>query len=589
MIGSYRQGDDTYTLWAQSQNPHLLRQWIADHTLRVPEHKLRVVSPDVGGGFGQKIFEYPEDAVVLWASKLLGRPVRWTGTRSENLLVDTYARDHVSQGAMAFDDDGRILALDIDTIASVGGYLNGMGAGICGAFYPVHLTGLYDIPAARCRIRGVYTNTTPTDAYRGAGQPEAAFLLERLLDTAAREMNVDPFDLRSRNVLEPDQFPYTSAMGRLYDSGNYPGLIEITKAESRYEELRREQRESADGGLRMGIGIAGVVESTGGPSSRNAATIGRRIPTYDSATVRVHPSGTVTVMCGGHSHGQGHATTFAQIAAEMLGCDINSVDIVEGDTDRTPFGLGTFGSRTLLVVGIAITRAVDKVIAKGAKIAAHLMECDDKDVVFEAGRYTIAGTNQSVDFTEIVKAAYLVENYPEDLEPGLEETAFYDPPGRATTSGIHLCVVLVDPTDGTIRLRDYWSIDDVGRAINPMVVEGQLHGGIVQGLGQVLMENCVYDESGQLLTGTFMDYAMPRAEDVPSFATAFQETLNPDNPLGAKGVGESGAIGPPPAVVNAVVDALADLGVRHIDMPLTPERVWKAIRDAAKSADGDGV
>ena len=589
VIGSHRQGDDTYTLWVQSQNPHLLRQWIADHTLRVPEHKLRVVSPDVGGGFGQKIFEYPEDAVVLWASRLLGRPVRWTATRSENLIVDTYARDHVSQGAMAFDSNGYILALDIETIASVGGYLNGMGAGICGAFYPVHITGLYDIPAVRCRIRGVYTNTTPTDAYRGAGQPEAAFLLERLLDTAAREMNVDPFDLRSRNVLEPDQFPYTSAMGRLYDSGNYPGLIEITKAESRYEELRREQRESAKGRQRMGIGIAGFVESTGGPSSRNAATIGRRVPTYDSATVRVHPSGTVTVMCGGHSHGQGHATTFAQIAAEMLGCDIDSVDIVEGDTDRTPFGLGTFGSRTLLVVGIAITRAVEKVIAKGAKIAAHLMECDEKDVVFDSGRYTIVGTNRSTIFTDVVEAAYRVENYPENLEPGLEETAFYDPPGRATTSGIHLCVVLVDPSDGTIRLRDYWSIDDVGRAINPMVVEGQLHGGIVQGLGQALMENCVYDESGQLLTGTFMDYAMPRAEDVPSFATAFQETLNPDNPLGAKGVGESGAIGPPPAVVNAIVDALADLGVRHIDMPLTPERVWKTIRDAAKSADGDSV
>ena len=584
LIGDHQRGDDSYTLWAQSQNPHLLRQWIADNSLQVPEHKIRVVSPDVGGGFGQKVYHYPEEATVLWASRLLGRPVRWTATRSDHFIVDTYARDHVTKCAMAFAEDGKILAIDIDTIANIGGYLSGMGAGIPGAFYPPHITGLYDIPTARCRVRAIYSNTTPVDAYRGAGQPEAAFTLERLLDTAAREMNVDPLALRARNVVEPDRFPFSNPIGRHYDSGNFPGLIETLKDVAGYEKLRREQRQGRRDGMRLGIGISGVVESTGGPSSRIASKIGRRIPGYDSASARVHPSGKVTVFCGGHSHGQGHATTFAQIAAEMLGCDIGSVAIVEGDTDRTPFGVGTFGSRTLLTVGMAVTHAVDKVIKKGLKIAAHLMECDASDVVFASGRYTIAGTNRSVEFVDIARAAYRMDDFPEDLEPGLEETAFYDPPGRATSSGIHLCTALVDPMDGSVKLRDYWSIDDVGRVINPMVVEGQIQGGIAQGIGQALLEHCVFDDSGQLLTGSFMDYAMPRADNLPSIGTEFQETLCLDNPLGAKGVGESGTIGAPAAVVNAVVDALSDLGVRHIDMPLTPERVWQAIRAATDSS-----
>ena len=580
LIGDYRQGDASYTLWAQSQNPHLLRQWIADNSLKVPEHKVRIVSPDVGGGFGQKIYHYPEEATVLWASRTLGRPVRWTATRSDHFAVDTYARDHVTRCAMAFDGEGRILALDVDTIANVGAYLSGMGAGIPGAFYPPHITGLYDVPTARCRVRGIYSNTTPVDAYRGAGQPEAAFTLERLMDTAARELMMDPLELRAKNVVPPGRFPFTNAIGRHYDSGDYPGLLRMLKDVAGYDRLLKEQRGGRDDGLRMGIGLSGVVESTGGPSSRISSKVGRRVPGYDSASVRVHPSGKVTAFCGGHSHGQGHATTFAQIVAEMLGCDIGSVEIVEGDTDRTPFGLGTFGSRTLLTVGMAVTHAVDKVIKKGLKIAAHLMECDAKDVVFESGRYTIAGTNLSVGFVDVARAAYRIDNYPEDLEPGLEETAFYDPPGRATSSGIHLCVALVDPTDGTVGLRDYWSVDDVGRVVNPMVVEGQIQGGVAQGVGQAILEHCVFDEDGQLLTGSFMDYAMPRADDLPSIGTEFQETLCADNPLGAKGVGESGTIGAPAAVVNAVVDALSAFGVRHIDMPLTPERVWKAVRDA---------
>ncbi len=583
LIGDYREGDDSYTLWTQSQNPHLLRQWIADNSLKVPEHKVRVVSPDVGGGFGQKIYHYPEEAVVLWASWTLRRPVRWTATRSDHFVVDTHARDHVTRCAMALDGEGRILALDIDTIANVGAYLSGMGAGIPGAFYPPHVTGLYDVPAARCRVRGVYSNTTPVDAYRGAGQPEAAFTLERLMDTAARELKMDPLELRANNVVPPDRFPFSNAVGRHYDSGDYPGLLKLLEDAAGYSALVKERRERRDDGLRMGIGLSGVVESTGGPSSRAASGAGRRVPCYDSACARVHPSGKLTVFCGGHSHGQGHATTFAQIAAEMLGCDIRSVEIVEGDTDRTPFGLGTFGSRTLLTVGMAVTHAVHKVIGKGRKIAAHLMECDARDVVFESGRYTIAGTNRGVGFADVARAAYRIDDYPEDLEPGLEETAFYDPPGRATSSGIHLCVVLVDPVDGTVRLRNYWTVDDVGRVINPMVVEGQIHGGVAQGVGQALLEHCRFDESGQLPAGSFMDYAMPRADHLPSIGTEFQETLCADNPLGAKGVGESGTIGAPAAVVNAVVDALSEFGVRHIDMPLTPERVWRAVRGGRTS------
>jgi len=589
LIGNHQRGDDSYTLWGQSQNPHLLRQWIADNSLQVPEHKVRVVSPDVGGGFGQKIYHYPEEATILLASRLLGRPVRWTATRSDNFIVDTYARDHVTQCAMAFDGDGKILAIDIDTIANIGGYLSGMGAGIPGAFYPPHITGLYDIPAARCRVRAIYSNTTPVDAYRGAGQPEAAFTLERLLDKAAREMKIDPLALRARNVMGPERFPFSNPIGRLYDNGDYPGLIKMLKDVVRYEDLRMEQRQSRDDGLCLGVGISGVVESTGAPSSRNASKVGRRIPTYDSASARVHPSGKVTIFCGGHSHGQGHATTFAQIAAEMLGCDLSSVEIIEGDTDRTPFGLGTFGSRTLLTAGVAITHAVDKVIKKGLKIAAHLMECDAKDVVFESGQYTIVGTNRSVEFVDVANAAYRLDNYPLELEPGLEEIAFYDPPGRATTSGIHLCVVLVDPVTGSVRLRNYWSIDDVGRVINPMIVEGQIHGGVAQGVGQALLEHCVFDDSGQMLTGSFMDYAMPRADNLPAIGTEFQETLCLDNPLGAKGVGESGAIGAPPAVVNAVVDALSAFSVHHIDMPLTSERVWRAIRAADDSTGVAGA
>jgi carbon-monoxide dehydrogenase large subunit len=574
----YEPSDDRYTLWTSSQNPHLVRKWLAECSLQIPEHRVRVVSPDVGGGFGQKISHYPEEPLVVWAARLFGCPVRWRGTRSENLLEDTQARDHVTTCEMGFDADGRILGVRVDTVAALGGYASAFGASIPGYFYAPLLSGMYRIPAIYARVRGVYTNTVPTDAYRGAGRPEATYVVERLIEAGARQLGIDVAELRSRNFIKVGDFPYVSPTGMRYDSGNYPGLLEKILTASRYAELRAEQKRTAGSRQLLGIGFAAFVDTAGGSPSRLAARIGKRMAAWDSALIRVHPTGKITVFCGGHSHGQGHATTFAQIVAGRIGCSVEDVDIIEGDTDRVPFGHGTYASRSLSVIGIAISKATDKVIEKGRRIAAHLLECSSTDLKFTRGRYVIDGTDRAVDFNTIVHSAHNLHNYPADLEPGLEETAFYDPPGTNVPSSIHLCTVLVDRDTGVVCLRDYWSVDDVGLVINPMIVEGQVHGGLAQGIGQALFEGVVYDDTGQLITGSFMDYTMPRASDLPSFRTAFQETLSPDNPLGVKGAGECGTIGAPAAVVNAVIDALAPLGVRSLDMPLTPLRVWSAIK-----------
>jgi carbon-monoxide dehydrogenase large subunit len=585
LVGVYERNDDCYTLWAQSQNPHLLRLWLANDSLKVPEHKIRVISPDVGGGYGQKVCHYPEEPVVLWAARLLGRPVRWLATRAENLIVDAQARDHVTSCALALDGDQRICSLQVDTVANLGAYVIGFGAGIPGYFYVPLITGLYDIPAVYCRVRAVYTNTTPTDAYRGAGRPEATYVIERLVEKAAHELGIDVCQLRSRNFVQPHQFPYRNAVGTRYDSGNFPGLLARVAGAGRYEALRADQRRRQGGPLHLGIGLSGFVDSAGGANSRMAAKLGRRLGGYDAALVRVHPTAKVSVFCGAHSHGQGHSTTFAQLVADRLGVPLDDVDIIEGDTASTPFGHGTYGSRSLSVVGIAIVKATDKVIAKGLKIAAHLLESAEPDVEFANGRFIVRGTDRRVDFAEVVRAAYRLDNYPDDLDPGLEETAFYDPPGRNTPSAMHLCAVEVDTETGAVAVREFHTVDDVGRIINPLIVEGQIQGGLAQGIGQALLECCAYDRDGQLLTGSFMDYAMPRADQLPAFRSSFQETLSPDNPLGVKGAGESGTIGAPAAVVNAVVDALWDLGVRHIDMPLTPARVRQAISEAGRQAE----
>ena len=581
-VGLYHPDDERYTLWTSSQNPHLVRRWIAESSLKVPEHRVRVVSPDVGGGFGQKIAHYPEEPIVLWAAKRYSRPVCWNGTRSENLLEDTQARDHVTRCRMAFDPGGRILAIEVQTIAAIGAYASAFGPAIPGYFYAPLLAGMYRTPAIHARVRGVYTHTVPVDAYRGAGRPEATYVVERLVEAGARQMGIDPCEIRRRNFLQPGDFPYVSPVGMRYDSGNYEGLLAKLEALSGYAALREEQRRLRAGGALVGIGLAGFIDSSGGSPSRLAAQLGRRVASWDNALVRVHPTGKITVFCGGHSHGQGHATTFAQIVAERMHCALDDIEIVEGDTDRIAYGHGTYGSRSLSVIGVAVALAVEKIVAKGAKIAAHLLECSEADVTFKEGVYVLGGTDRSVGFLRVVRAAHQVDNYPPGLEPGLEESSFYDPPGRNVPAALQLCVVLVDADTGGVAIRDFWSVDDVGRVINPMIVEGQIHGGLGQGIGQALMENVLFDAEGQLLTGSFMDYAMPRAGDMPSFVTARQETRAPDNLLGVKGAGESGTIGAPAAVVNAVIDALAPLGIRSLDMPLTPMRVWSAI-EAAKS------
>ena len=583
-VGHYDRASDRYTLWTTTQNPHLVRQWLAEDTLLVPEQNIRVVAPDVGGGFGQKIYHYPEEPAVLWASKRVGRPVRWNSTRLENLSVDTHARDHLTRCRMAFDAEGKILALDVDTIADMGAYLSPFASCIPTYFYAPMLSEVYRIPHIYCRVRGAYTNTTPVDAYRGAGRPECLLVVERLLETAARDMGIEPFELRLRNLIQPEEFPYTTATKVTYDSGNYPGMLEIGRKLAKYEELRAEQARLREQGILMGIGMSAFVDAAGAGPSKLIASQGSHVGLWDVATIRVHPSGKISALCGSHSHGQSHATTFAQIIADRIGCDLDDIEIVEGDTDRIPYGMGTYASRSMSVVGAAIARGVDRVIDKGAKLAAHVLECSRADIEFKSGRFEIGGTDRALTFRQVAKLAYRGADYPAGFELGLEETVFHDPDNYNFPSGFHLCTVLVDADTGQVTLREYFAVDDVGLVVNPMVVEGQIHGGLAQGIGQALMEDCVYDKvSGQLLTASFMDYAMPRANDLPSFRLANQQTLSPNHPLGIKGAGESGTIGAPSAVTNAVIDALWHLGVRHIDMPLTPMRVWRAIK-AARNA-----
>ncbi|MGH6954604.1 MAG: xanthine dehydrogenase family protein molybdopterin-binding subunit, partial [Alphaproteobacteria bacterium] len=476
----------------------------------------------------------------------------------------------------------------VDTIACLGAYQTHRGAAIPGYFYVSSLPGPYKLGALWCRVRGAYTNTPPVHAYRGAGGPEAVFLMERLIDTGARALGLDPCQVRRRNLIGREEFPYRSAADVVYDSGDPPGLLDRLAALARYDELRAEQRRLRGQGVLMGIGLSGLIESFGAPSCVVGA-IFRHTSGWDRAVVRVHPTGKVTVLSGAHSHGQGHATTFAQIAADRLGCAIDDVEVVEGDTDRVPFGHGTFASRSTVTTGMAIVRAADRIRETCARIAAHMLECSEEDIERRHGSFAIRGTDRRVDFGEVVAAAHRADSLPDGVAPGLEESVTFDPSHATTAIAMHLAVVLVDPDTGRVMLRDYAAVDDSGRIINPLIVEGQVHGGLAQGIGQALMEHVAYDHStGQVLAASFMDYAMPRADDLPSFLTALQETPTPHNALGAKGAGESGTAGAPGAVANAVVDALSHLGVRHIDMPLSPFRVWRAIRGVPPS-DRPGV
>jgi aerobic carbon-monoxide dehydrogenase large subunit len=584
-IGEYDDADDMHTLYTTSQNPHVIRLLMGAFVLGIPEHKLRVVSPDVGGGFGSKIFHYAEEAFCTWAAKQVRRPVKWTSTRSEAFMSDAQGRDHVTKIELAMDENGKFLALRTDTYANMGAYLSTFAPSIPTWLHGVLLAGTYTTPLIYCNVKAVFTNTVPVDAYRGAGRPEATYSIERVVDKAAREMGIDPVELRRRNFVKPDQFPYQTPVAVVYDTGNYDATMDKLLEIADVAGFEARRQESAGRGKLRGLGIASYIEACGIAPSNVVGQLGARAGLYESATIRVNATGSISVFTGSHSHGQGHETTFAQVVAEMLGIDANQIDIVHGDTSRIPFGMGTYGSRSLAVGGSAIVRATEKVIAKAKKIAAHLMEASEGDVEFKDGRFTIAGTDKSVAWTDVTLAAYVPHNYPlESIEPGLEESAFYDPSNFTYPQGVYACEVEVDPETGGVEIVAFAAADDFGNIVNPMIVDGQVHGGIAQGVGQALMEAAAFDETGQLQSASYMDYAMPRAKDVPMYVVDHScATPCTHNPLGVKGCGEAGAIGSPPTVVNAVIDALQRGGhkVEHIDMPLSPARVWAAMNAAA--------
>ncbi|MDB5839386.1 MAG: carbon monoxide dehydrogenase [Herminiimonas sp.] len=583
-LASYSRADDSYTLYVTSQNPHVARLLLTAFVLGLPEHKVRVIAPDVGGGFGSKIFLYAEEAVLTWASKKVNRPIRWTSDRSEAFLTDAHGRDHATVAELAADKDGKFLAMRVHTVANLGAYLSTFASSVPTILYATLLAGQYTTPVIYCEVDGVFTNTVPVDAYRGAGRPEASYVVERLVSALAREMNIDQAEIRRRNFVRA--FPYQTPVALQYDIGDFDATLDGALELADVAGFPARRAEAEQRGKRRGLGFSTYIEACGLAPSNIAGALGARAGLFEVGEVRVHPTGSVSVFTGSHSHGQGHETTFAQIVAARLGMDVDNVAIVHGDTGRVPFGMGTYGSRSLSVGGSAIMKALDKIEAKGKKIAAHLLEAADSDIEFKDGKFTVAGTDKSVPFGQVAFAAYVPHNYPLDkLEPGLNETAFYDPVNFTYPGGAHICEVEVDVETGVVKVVSMTAVDDFGTIINPMIVEGQVHGGLAQGIGQALLENCVYDqESGQLLTGSFMDYCMPRASDFPMFKVDNRVTPCTHNPLGAKGCGEAGAIGSPPAVINAVIDALAPLGVTHIDMPASPERVWRAIQSAKKSA-----
>ncbi|MEC7842796.1 MAG: molybdopterin cofactor-binding domain-containing protein [Candidatus Latescibacterota bacterium] len=584
-IGDYDGARDHYTLYTTTQNPHVIRLLMCAFVMGLPEHKVRIVSPDVGGGFGSKIPHYAEEVIVVWSSKKVGRPVKWTAERSESFITDTHGRDHHTKAEMGFDQDENMVGLRVKTFASMGAYLSTFGPCIPTYLHGTLMQGLYTTPAVYVDVTAVFTTTTPVDALRGAGRPEATYLIERLVDQAAHEMEVDPVELRRKNFIPPfdgvNQPGYETQVALVYDSGDYEAVLKKALDMAGYEELRLEQAAGREQGRYIGIGLSTYIEACGIAPSAVVGSLGARAGLYESGTVRVQPTGKVTVLTGSHSHGQGHDTTFAQLVSDSLGIPMEDVEIVHGDTDLVPFGMGTYGSRSLAVGGVAISMSLDKVKEKGAKIAAHLLEAAEEDLEFAEGSWTVKGTDRSVGFGDVALTAYVPHNYPEGLEPGLEFTSFYDPANFTFPYGAHIAVVDVDVETGVVKLKRYIACDDVGNVVNPMIVDGQVHGGVTHGIGQALMEGAIYDDEGQLVNGSYMDYAMPRADDLPSFETGRTVTPCPHNPLGAKGAGETGTIGSTPAVVNAVIDALWSLGVRHLEMPLTPQRVWQAIREAS--------
>ena len=587
-IGDFNDANGEHTLYTTSQNPHVIRLLMGAFVLQIPEHKLRIYAPDVGGGFGAKIFHYAEEAIMTVAAKVLNRPVKWTSDRAEAFVSDAHGRDHVTKAELAMDADGKFLALRVDTLANMGAYLSTFAPSVPTYLHATLLAGQYTTPLIHANVRAVFTNTVPVDAYRGAGRPEATFVLERIVEKAAAEMGMSPVDIRRKNFIQPDQFPYDTPVALTYDIGDYEATMSAALKASDWDGFAARKAESARNGKLRGIGLSCYIEACGIAPSNIAGALGARAGLYEAATVRVNPTGSVQVFTGSHSHGQGHETTFAQVVSERLGLPLENIEIVHGDTSRIPFGMGTYGSRSLAVGGAALSNAVDKIVAKATKIAAHLMEASADDVEFDNGAFNVKGTDKQVAFGDVALTAYVPHNYPlEELEPGLEETAFYDPKNFTYPAGTYVCEVEVDPQTGVVELCSMHASDDFGNIINPMVVEGQVHGGLAQGIGQALLEAAVYDDDGQLLSGSYMDYAMPRADDLPSFTVDHQVTACTHNPLGVKGCGEAGAIGSPPAVINAIVNALGDYGVTHVEMPATPAKIWNIIHNAsaAKAAE----
>jgi carbon-monoxide dehydrogenase large subunit len=582
-VASYAPAMGDLTLWVTSQNPHVHRLLMAAFILGMPETKLRVIGPDVGGGFGSKIFVYNEEVVVSWASKTLGRPVKWTAERRESFLNDAHGRDHVTEAEMAFDAGGKITGLRVRTHANLGAYLSTFAPLIPSYLYGTLLSGVYKIPAIFCEVWGMLTNTAPVDAYRGAGRPEATYLLERLMDRAAAELGLDPAELRRRNLIPPftDGTPYQTPVAFAYDSGNYGPTLARALEMAGYDRARKEQAEARQQGRHLGIGVTTYIEACGPAPSAVAGSLGAGAGLWESGQVRVHPTGSVTVYTGSHSHGQGHETTFAQLVADQLGIPMEQVEVVHGDTAQIPFGMGTYGSRSACVGGTAILKSLDKVKEKGRRIAAHLLEASESDLTFEGGKWSVKGSpDRAKSWGDVALMAYLAHNIPQGMEPGLEATSFFDPPNFTFPFGAHVAIVEVDPETGQVKILKYVAVDDVGRVINPMIVDGMVHGGIAQGVGQALWEHGVYSDDGQLLTATMMDYALPKADQLPMYESDRTVTPSPVNPLGIKGAGETGTIAATPTVANAVLDALAPLGVKHLDMPLTPDRIWKAVATA---------
>lgn len=578
-IATFNDAEDHYTLYTTSQNPHVARLVLSAFYQVAPEHKLRVIAPDVGGGFGAKIYIYPEEITCLWASMKTKRSVKWTSDRTEAFITDAHGRDHISTAKIGFDANGLITGLKVDTLANLGAYMSLFSSAVPTYLYATLLSGQYNIKNIHCNVKAIYTNTVPVDAYRGAGRPEAAYLIERLLETAAREMNMNPAELRRKNFIR--EFPHETPVIMTYDAGDFSGNLDKALAAADVAGFEARKAESASRGMLRGMGYSCYIEACGIAPSQAVGSLGAGVGLWESAEVRVNPVGTIEILTGSHSHGQGHETTFAQIVAERFDLPLENVQIVHGDTDKVQFGMGTYGSRSGAVGMSAIVKAMDKVEAKVRKLAAHVLEASEDDLVIENGAVKVAGTDKEMQWHEVGLAAYTAHNLPEGMEPGLKESAFYDPTNFTFPAGTYIAEVEVDPNTGVTKVLRFTSVDDFGTIINPMIVEGQVHGGVAQGIGQAMLEQVIYNDNGQLMTGSYMDYCMPRADDLPSFTIDHNSTVCPGNPLGIKGCGEAGAIGAPPAIINAITDAI---GTNDLSMPATPQAVWRAVQSTKTEA-----